>query len=300
MGVWIPVLLLVLTLPLPAQPTFTTDTNLVVVRFSVMRDRLFVTNLKPSDIILTENDEPRPLALFESPVSGWHPSLEVDLRILIDVSGTVGMMGMLPAKTLRKCLIDQMPGHATLSIYAFARDCKRLCPPTRDPAVLDRAIEESQRVYVRQDLPSASFIYASIVQVAREAAADAPNRRTAIIVLSDGIDNGDRKFADAVAAAREADIVIYPIVVGHRVIHGGRPFFDLGEHTGGRGFYPPNYRLEHLSRIFQHVATQARAEYTTGYYAQPNHQQRLRREVQVRLKENNGLTLYGGVRTVTR
>jgi hypothetical protein len=66
----------------PAQPTLQVQTDLVVVPFKVQRGSRWVSDLKPSDVVLLEDGVTRTFTGFEVPAV--HPVLE--LVVMFDVT----------------------------------------------------------------------------------------------------------------------------------------------------------------------------------------------------------------------
>lgn len=85
--------------------------------------------------------------------------------------------------------------------------------------------------------------------------------RRALVVLSDGTDRySSASAADALNAARAADVMMYPIALGRT----RPPFFaELASITGGRSFQARE--PEALNGILQDVAVELRHQYLLGY-----------------------------------
>lgn len=85
--------------------------------------------------------------------------------------------------------------------------------------------------------------------------------RRALVLLSDGDDRYSKaSAADALARARQADVLIYPIAVGER-----RPplFAELAALTGGRSAFVRDART--LPDTLREIARELRHQYLLGY-----------------------------------
>lgn len=90
---------------------------------------------------------------------------------------------------------------------------------------------------------------------------DGASGRRALVILSDGDDRySDTSAADAIARARRANVMVYPIALGKV-----RPalFAELSTLTGGRSFHAPD--LKGLDATLTRIATQLRDQYLLGY-----------------------------------
>jgi Ca-activated chloride channel family protein len=93
-----------------------------------------------------------------------------------------------------------------------------------------------------------------------EAVDDARGRR-ALVILSDGDDKySDATAADALARARRANVMVYPIAIGRT-----RPplFAEIATLTGGRSFHARE--TKGLDETLRTVAAQLREQYLIGY-----------------------------------
>ena len=287
------------------QELFRSESNLVMVRFSAMRGKNFITDLKAEDVVLAEDGLPQRIALFEGPLRGWQEKQEVDFRVLVDLSGTALRFKPLTGELLGRTLIESIRRRAAVSIYAFAYDCRKLAGPTRDAAELNRGIGQLANVDVRQGLPSASRIFDSVVQVAGEVDTQAAQTHPVLVVFSDGLNDGNRKtLSDAIETALRVGMTVYPVLLANPGERDNREaelieeYARMGPATGGRSFWPPAVTQQHLGRILEHVATQVRAEYTLGYYRSAGEGKGRVRTVSVKLKKRERGTLQGGIRRV--
>jgi Ca-activated chloride channel family protein len=103
------------------------------------------------------------------------------------------------------------------------------------------------------------------------------NRRKAVLVVTDGLDNDSfYKFAEVVAHLREIDVQVYLIGFINDLDKDGGLFKKspkekaegllnkLAEETGGKAFYPKE--LSEVHAIAQQISTDLRTQYAIGYY----------------------------------
>ncbi len=95
--------------------------------------------------------------------------------------------------------------------------------------------------------------------------------RKALIVLSDGVDEGsDAHLADAIEAAQRADTLIYSIEFSDATFYGGfggsvgrNALKKLASETGG-GFFSVSKKLS-IEQIFSMIEAELRNQYSIGY-----------------------------------
>jgi hypothetical protein len=143
--------------PPSVSPTFSSESDLVLLPFNVERDSKFVTDLEQGDIELLQDGKPRDFSVFESPrTRGRTP---VELIILFDTTtfteaeskarhylsgwnreATYRWVGRwTDAESLT--LLEKQAAEVRVAVYRFDRaQLQRLCRPTSDPQALTAAI----------------------------------------------------------------------------------------------------------------------------------------------------------------
>lgn len=252
---------------------------------------------------MAEDGQPREIALFEGPLSAWQANQAVDFRVMVDLSGSAQQFRPLTGDLLSRTLIEAIRRRASVTLYSFAFDCRKLSGPTRDPVELNAGIRRLSTVDVRQELRAASLIFDSVVQVANETNLDQNQVHPVLVIFSDGGNSGSRMtLHDAVEAGRRVGMTVLPVQLANTADRDGRDehlieeYARMGEATGGRSFWPAAFTPEHLERILSHIANQVRAEYTVGYYRARADQGG--RAVKVRLEDHRKGRLYAGIRQV--
>ncbi len=137
------------------------------------------------------------------------------------------------------------------------------------------------RMGSRAAAPAGTLLYDAIYAVAKGPMANETGRK-AMVILTDGGDNGSRRtLAEAVEAAQRADVQIYAVVYsawndlsgvsgGHTAAEdaGRRVLEKMSQDTGGRVFTVS--RTMSLREIFGAVGEDLRLEYELGYTPPPD------------------------------
>jgi len=143
--------------PPNVSPTFSSESQLVLVPFNVERDSHFVIDLGEDDVELLQDGKPRAFSVFESPKTrGRTP---VELILLFDTTtfteaeskarhylsgwnreATYRWVGRwTDAESLT--LLEKQAAEVRVAVYRFDRaQLQRLCRPTSDPQALTAAI----------------------------------------------------------------------------------------------------------------------------------------------------------------
>ncbi len=123
--------------------------------------------------------------------------------------------------------------------------------------------------------------------------------RKALVVYSDGIDEGERfSFSGCLAAARESGIPIYLIVANPRAERGedggflSEPsavkFRKLAEAGGGQVYFIQ--AQQDLTGVYRQILSELRSQYTVGFYPKETASLEGWRKIEVEVKGERGLT----------
>ena len=203
----------------------TTETNLVLTPFYVVKGKKYIEGLTAEDLSVSEDGRPQRVALFEGPGVGG-PEAErqvpVEIILLLDVSLSVMNRSLLDVYTLKEELLDDLGDNVSVGIYAFANKLTRLTRPTRDLDKLQSALE---RAY---DLAGGGTrLYEAVMQTCRDAAQGDRQASRFLLVLSDGFPTGQAPPEYAVRVAQMYGIPVYPVILGHQQI------VERAQTTGG-------------------------------------------------------------------
>lgn len=269
--------LLVLLAPISAQTpgeqdqaTFSTEVKVVNVLATVRtKSGQLVTDLTKDDFVLAENKRPQEIRYF---------SRESDLPL------TIGLMvdtSMSQTRVLDKersasfDFVDQVlrPGKDKVFITQF------------DMAVMTRQKLTSSRSDLEQSLPlvdtpsknelelqrgGGTLLFDAVVKASREIMSAQQNRK-AMIILSDGGDNGsDETLQAAIEAAQRADTIIYSILFADPAYQGpfggseGKGFMmQLAKQTGGSFFEVS--KKQTINQIYSIIEQELRSQYNLGF-----------------------------------
>jgi len=120
--------------------------------------------------------------------------------------------------------------------------------------------------------PRGTLLYDAIDLAANEKLSSETGRK-AIIILTDGEDQGSRtKIQDAIAAAQKNNVIVYVILIADRGFYGG---FNMGysgysaakrisDETGGRLIDVGN-NAKKLEAAFQEIEDELRTQYVASY-----------------------------------
>ena len=258
-------LLLALSLlPLGAsaqEPTIRVDVRLVHVLASVKdASGQPAASLRREDFSIRDNGVPQKIAVFER--STEQP---LSVTVLVDNSGST-------AKDLRyevdsvgrflRALFSEGNPQDAVSLYGFDDDVTQLNSFTRNQASLTRSLHGMRG-------GAGTSMYDAIYLAAAELEGRAG--RHVMLVITDGGDTTSRKdYHAALAAAQNADVVLYPIVVvpiynnAGRNTGGENALTTLAASTGGRVFAPTLGAA--LDQAFSDILTELRTQYYLGFY----------------------------------
>jgi Ca-activated chloride channel family protein len=141
-----------------------------------------------------------------------------------------------------------------------------------------------------------TLLYDAVYGIAKNALANETGRK-AMVILSDGGDNGSRRsLAEAIEQAQRADVQVYSILYSmSKGLSGGdtgrAPAIDLGlgalqklsESTGGHVFTVS--RTMSLREIFAQIGQDLRLQYELGYKPPPDTQPNSYHKLELKAKD---------------
>ena len=192
-------------------PTFKSSVDLVSVA-AVVRDRKgrFVSDLSRDDFLVVEAGEPRRIIGFEAEKDG-----PVRLAVLFDISGSmrVGTKVIDAAQAARHLFSALKPGDQA-ALFSFDTRLDKVHGFTADFEKLASAIEKVEPPFGQTSL------YDAVAETAREAVREASGgtgrlpQRTAVVVLTDGVDTRSRLTPEQVSGiASSIDVPVYVVAV---------------------------------------------------------------------------------------
>jgi VWFA-related protein len=238
-------------------PVFRAESNLVLVRFHVVKKQRYVTALTRDDVVLLEDGAPRAFTLFEGGNAAAARTLPVDFTLLFDTSGSVRNAGLLNPLVFKESVLDGLE-QVRIAVYGFGDRLHRFCAPTRDFAVLKSALAALERKRPpeetialrlpprRRVLDGSTWLFESVIAGAGRAAAVPANGTRMLVVFSDGLGNTTSTAEDAAGVCRDLGIPVYPVVLGHaQLVEEAR--LAVQQAAAGRSEAArQNYRLKQL------------------------------------------------------
>lgn len=236
------------------------NSDLVLVNVTVTDESgLPVGNLQQSDFAVAEDSKPQSISFFGS------QSTPFAAIILLDASGSMEQrMSLARSAAIR--FVEGLRPEDAVAVYQFDSKIKKV----QD---FSASSDLSSRVFDAQ-AQGLTVLYDAIVQAARDLAAR-PERRKAIIVLSDGEDTkSEATQSKALNAAMAVDAAIYSIDMTQdgtgtsRNQRLGMILRELSEKTGG--IYVGTGGGPALRDACKKIVQELSEQYTIGY--QPTNQ----------------------------
>jgi VWFA-related protein len=250
------------------------ETNLVSLNVSVYNNKLNsnVSNLEQKDFSVFENGREETVSFFAA------TTVPFDLVLLIDLSGsTAGKRDLIRKSTKR--FIEAARPMDRLSIVIFSTDVEVIAPLTSDRAQLLASIEK-----IDATEGTSNVWYALDYCMKEVVGTKSTERRKAIVIMSDGVDNALGfvpgggpllSFAEVLEKVRHSDAMIIPIYLDterDRKAFGflrnmyesaRRTLALLADESGG--LYYSARKIEDLEGVYAQVINDLGKVYSLGY-----------------------------------
>lgn len=233
--------------PVAAEQQFSSGVNLVEVYASVTDPKGEpVRNLAREDFEVREAGVLQAISTFTAG--------DVPLSIAVAVDRSFSMSGarLETARSAGRAFLQELRPEDEAMILAVGSLVEPVAPLSRDRRAQLAAIE-------RLDAFGTTGLHDAII--AAVAAVQPARGRRALILLSDGNDRySQASAANALQAARQSDVMVYPVALGQ-----SRPplFAELSTLTGGRSFHVPDGKG--LTEVVRGIARELREQYLIGY-----------------------------------
>jgi len=242
-------------------------TNIVLPVTVVDQKDHFVDNLKRSDFVVLEDNHQQQIVDFK--VSTHVPT---DIAVMIDLSSSVKSKLEFEKAAARQFLQELLQQSQDRVLLASFNDQINLEQDyTRDANQLYAAVD-------RLKADGRTRLYDAVYQMSQEKAGSDPNRRTAIVLITDGADTASStSFKQTVALAQRKQIVVYGLstqFLGFDVNmdkrenqdylnRGEKELRELCAQTGGKLFFPKD-NLD-VQRLFTQIGAELRNQYIIVY-----------------------------------
>ena len=304
--------------PASAQvPSFPSQAELVYVRFHLERNGASVGEVGKDQLRVLEDGKPQTIAVLETAATRDRTVLP-EVTLVLDVSSSVMDERLLDETLIRQVLFGSLHAQSKVALCAFGGRLECFAPPTRDASALMDAFNEALR-FGYETRRQGTRLYASVADLARQAAATGGRAQRAMILFTDALDTEGGRVKDAVEAATAADVRVYAVKVSQAfqdTARGGGPLgrgtpnramYDyrkleldaLPEATGGRSFEPGTLDEKSLAKILREIAGEISNEIIVGYQPEGAPTGR-KRKVKVELADKSLGKIRDGERTLVR
>lgn len=248
----------------PGPPVFSTDVRLVTLPVTVKDARNApIGDLDRGDFTILEDGEPRDVAVFER-----RTNRPLSVALMVDASLSTAIELRFERQSAGRFLSRLLGPDANASdaaaVYSFSADTEALSGFTRDHSKLEKALDR-----VRPQ--TGTSVYDAVVLVAKDLSRW--DGRRVIVMITDGGDTTSRyQFADALRAAHDAEVAIYPLIVlpirsdAGRNRGGEHALVTLSKNSGGEAFVQHGAR--DLDVAFAEILRNLRTQYLLGFYPQ--------------------------------
>jgi VWFA-related protein len=194
-----------------ATPRFRASVEMVSVA-AVVRDRKgrFVTDLSKKDFEVVESGQRRDIVDFRAELNG-----PVKVAVLMDVSGSMRMaQRTAEARQAADHIFVNLTGKDEAAVFSFDTMLSEVQTFTSDRSKLQTAAREVEKPYGQTSLYDAIAATARMVAQASKSGPRGLPQRSAVVVITDGVDTRSRMApAEVAAAASEIDVPVYILAV---------------------------------------------------------------------------------------
>jgi Ca-activated chloride channel family protein len=239
------------------EPILRLEAPLVLLNVTVTGDDgRYVRKLSERDFTILEDGRPQPIAHFSAEETPFA------IAILLDVSGSMERTLRI-ARAAARGFVQGLREHDVFALYAFATRFAQIQPFGSHPDIEPDVWSLKAEGY--------TALYDCLVSAARDLA-ERPEKRRALLLLSDGADTASRaSLDDALREALAANVTIYAVdlmdeasVSPAEVLRARQALRTLSEQTGGRYIRDPGGAQMYAT--FQAIVQELGHQYTLGYY----------------------------------
>jgi len=243
-----------------------------------------VMDLKQDEFGVTEDKTPQKIEFFS------REQVPVSLVFTIDTSGSMRPKLDTVVKASTNIVKESRRGDE-IAIIEFKDQPELLEEFTSD---VNDVIDTLNGLVASRQTAMLDALYLAADYSSKEG----KNRRKAVLVVTDGLDNDSYyKFGEVVNHLREIDVQIYLIGFINDLDKDSGLFkkspkekaeallTKLAEETGGKAFFPKE--LSEVHAIAQQISTDLRTQYSIGYYPTNNKKDGSFRTVKVQINSGN-------------
>jgi VWFA-related protein len=258
------------------------DVDVVNVLCNVYDHRgALVPGLAKDDFEIFENGQRQEIRYFARDTD-----LPLTLTLLVDVSGSVQALIEREKYAATQFFETVLRPTDQALLLGFSSTLILWQDFTSSGMILQGALARLRPVPFRglpaagQQMPS-TLLYDAVSQTAERKLSKVSGRK-AMVIISDGLDNGsESKLEDAIKAVQSTNTIVYGIC--YESGFSGCSFLkDMAEPTGGRMFQAG--KKEPLTKIFQTIEEELRSQYALGYVSTDRAHDGVFRRLQVKTR----------------
>ena len=254
--------------------TFSTDVKVVNVLATVHDKKGQISaNLTKEDFSIEEEGRPQTIKYFSR-----ETNLPLTLGLLVDTSMSQRRVLGDEQRAAYKFLDQVMSQKDQAFVLHFDSEVELLQDLTKSRQKLEHALSglETPKQLQRGSTPGSSgrrghggtTLYDAVLLASNEVMRDQTGRK-ALIILSDGVDNGSKVgLTDAIDAAQRNDVLVYSILFSDEQAYGGGggPFPPMGGRRGGMGGGRPRPPMVNRSDDGKRVLQRLSMETGGGFF----------------------------------
>lgn len=256
--------------PAQDEATFSTEVKVVNILATVRtKSGQLVNDLTKEDFALTENKRPQEIRYFSR-----ESDLPLTIGLLIDTS--LSQTKVLEAERAASFdFVDQVLREGKDKVFVTQFDIAVMLRqhPTSSRRDLEQTlpyVDTPTRTDLQAQRGGGTLLFDAVVKASRDIMSGLGNRK-ALIILSDGGDNGsDETLESAIEAAQRADTLIYSILFADPTYYGGfgsaegkHAMERLAKETGG-SFFEVSKKLN-IGQIYGVIEQELRSQYNLGF-----------------------------------
>jgi len=285
--------------PEPVE-TIRVDSDLVDLKVSVvsLNPQIPSTELQQNDFLVIEDGKPQAISFFAAADTPF------DLVLLIDLSGSTRDKLKLVRKSAKR-FIDETRPMDRVSIVTFTDVAQVICPLTQDRHMLKNSIDDIEKPVGGTKFWDSLRHVLAVLNASKNSL-----RRSAIVVMTDGVDNAlpdvlgpgsQTSFDELLQIVRNVETIVFPIYLDTEKEELRRhstsrlayaiardQLAQLAEASGSR-LYRAN-ELKDLDNVYKQVIGDLGRIYSIGYRPSNNLRDGKWRSVRIQIQDHLDVT----------
>ncbi len=273
------------------EPTFSASVNVVNVLANVTDKKgHIIRDLHKDDFSILEDGRPQTIRYFAA-----QPDLPLILGLMIDSSMSQQRV-ITPERSACFHFLDQVvrPNKDKVFLLQFDMSVairQELTSSWKDLNDALAAVDTPSRKELTHQVGGGTLLYDAVVKGSKMM--QDQHGRKALIVMTDGVDNGsDADLTAAIDTAQKADTLIYSILFSDAGFYGfgggrdGRNVLQRMSKDSGGGFFEVS-KKESIDQIFDVIQDELRSQYNLGYVSDQSPRDYEFRKLQVKARQKD-------------